>query len=383
MGERKTEQYLAQLREEEGVLNLWSWSRIKSSKTDLYSYLLHYIIRVKADDRDNMYSLLGNVVHDNVENMHCGKITREEALKNYKEKSIEFDIYGYKFNRSNANQNETIGKNYHYDNTHFFENFKLQDGENQMHEEFIRIRLGSQLVIGYIDHSMVIDGYLYITDYKTSSIYIKDKFDEEKGQLLLYALGKVQEGYPLEKIRVRWLFTKYVTLNSKMKNGKLRQSNVFRHDIGSKSYASVKMWLKHFEYNDDDIDRFLDTMMLTNSLEHLPEQVRNCVWVEDCYVYVTVTQEALNELKEDLKQQIFKVVKLEAEYNKTKDDRLFWVEVTDSNSYFFQNLCSYNRYKHKPLDEYYKNKESYRAEKIDDDDDDIDMDELLSDLGLV
>lgn len=380
MGERKTEQYLANLRQEEGVLNLWSWSRIKSSKTDLYSYLLHYILKVKADDKDNMYSLLGNVVHDNLEHMHCGLITREEAIKTYKDKADEFDIYGFKFNRNDQAQNDSIAKRYHYDNLHFFENFKLQTGSNQKHEEFVKIRLGSQLVIGYIDHSMEEDGYLYITDYKTSSIYIKDKYDEEKGQLLLYALGKTQEGFPIDKIRVRWLFTKYVTLYSKMKNKKLRESNVFRHDIASKAYSSIKMWLKHYEYSDEQIDAHLETMMLTNSLDHLPKEVRDCVWVEDCYVYVPVTQDALDELEEDLKQQIFKVVKLEAEYNKTGDDKLFWVEVTDKNSYYFQNLCSYGRGKHKPLDEYYNKKESIRADKLEDE---VDMDELLDELGLI
>ena len=380
MGERKTEQYLAQLREEEGVLNLWSWSRIKASKTDLYSYLLHYILKVKADDKDNMYSLLGNVVHDNLENMHRGLITREEAIKTYKDNALDFDIYGFKFNRNDQSQNDNIAKNYHYDNIHFFENFKLQSGSNQKHEEFVKIRLGSQLVIGYIDHSMEVDDYLYITDYKTSSIYIKDKFDEEKGQLLLYALGKTQEGFPIDKIRVRWLFTKYVTLYAKMKNKKLRESNIFRHDIASKSYSSVKMWLTHYGYTEEQITSFLETMMATNSLDHLPQEVKDCVWVEDCYVYVPVTQEALGEIEQDLKQQIVKVVKLESEYNKTKDDKLFWVEVTDKNSYYFQNLCSYGRGKHKPLDEYYNRRESIRADRVEDE---IDMDEFLNELGLI
>ena len=51
-----------------------------------------------------------------------------------------------------------------------------------------------------------------------------------------------------------------------------------------------------------------------------------------------------NKIKEiDQKIMLFKV---------TKDEKLFWSEITKSNSFYYFNLCGYTAKNHKPLKEY-------------------------------
>jgi hypothetical protein len=53
--------------------------------------------------------------------------------------------------------------------------------------------------------------------------------------------------------------------------------------------------------------------------------------------------------------------KKEAEYMKTQDEKVFWSEVTDSNSYYFANLSGYSRKIHKPYNEYLEMREMLKG----------------------
>ena len=50
------------------------------------------------------------------------------------------------------------------------------------------------------------------------------------------------------------------------------------------------------------------------------------------------------------------------EYSKTKDENLFWQDVTDADEYRLQILSGYSRKLHKPLDQYLKDKELFNGE---------------------
>jgi len=385
MGDRKSSKELQLIRSNHNVQNLWSWSRIKLSKEDPYGYYLKYIKGEAEDQADSIYGAMGNVVHDAIEDMHEGKITRQDAIERYKDSSMELDIMGFQFNRTDEDRNESIGEKYNYSNIHFLENFTPLIGNDVRSEEFIEIKIGNQVVIGYVDHSMIDDGGdLIITDFKTSSIYMGAKILKEEGQLLLYSLGKSQSGYPIEKIKARWMFTKYVTATIDQKNGKQRVSNILRYDIGSKLSASAKSWLKECKldkktpmYSEIEIDAFIAQLVETNDISVLPEEVQSHFKLEDCFVYIDMTQDKLDGLVEDMRNQIFKAVKMEMDYNKTGDDTVFWSDINSENEYFFFNISGYSRAKHKCFDAYLKNKEMFLTKQ---DEDDIDIDDLLMEL---
>lgn len=386
---------MQKIRDLHGVSTAYSWSRLKVVRDDPYTYFLKYVKFETPDQDDSIYGKMGNIVHDLVEDMQAGKITSEEAVNKYKDMALEFDVMGYQFNRTDEGRNESIGDKYHYANIHFLERFKPFNGKNVNLEEFIEIKLGRQLIIGYVDFSREIvygDGeleWLEILDWKTSSIYTGKKIDKEKGQLLLYAYGKTQQGYPLDKIRCGWNFTKYCTVDIIQKNGKVRSSNIPRHELGSKLVASAKSWLNDkstADYTQEQISEYLMNMEVLNDPSVLPDDVRSKFDIRDCIVYISITQEEIDELVEELRGAIFKANALENEYSKTKDERVFWTEITKENEYFFANISEFSRFKHKPYDEYLKLKDaeqfSVTIGKKHEDDELIDLDKLLAEFEL-
>ena len=54
-------------------------------------------------------------------------------------------------------------------------------------------------------------------------------------------------------------------------------------------------------------------------------------------------------------------------YKVTKNDELFWKEVTKENSFFFINLCGYTSKNHKPLREYLSKTSEFEKESTDTD----------------
>jgi hypothetical protein len=78
----------------------------------------------------------------------------------------------------------------------------------------------------------------------------------------------------------------------------------------------------------------------------------------------------------------------EGEYLRTKDDNVFWTEITKDNDYFISVLSGYSIKLHKPYAEYLKQKEldsqpfgfSNKSKENALNDDDIDIMELLQQL---
>jgi hypothetical protein len=335
---------------------------------------------VKEDQLQNSYPMLGSVLHDGMEDLLTGKKTLQEVIDTYEDAAIEYNVYGIRFNRGDDDRNDSIEYKYNYSNVHFLKNLDLAEllGDKVECEAYVTARVGKSFFGGYSDLITRRDGEVIITDFKSSTIYTGKKIQEEAGQLWLYALAEHQAGTPLENIKCRWLFTKYATIVAELKNGKTRESHVQRHELGSKLSSSVSMWLKHFKYDEADINAMVDIMVESNDMSHLPEEIHTKITVKDCYVYAPVTQEDIDDLVDKMRNQIVKVVKLETEYEKTKDDKLFWCEINDGNSYFFANLCGYSRALHKPYAEWLENKEMFKEEQDDEDS----IEDLMKELGL-
>ena len=385
MSDRKTKLELEAIMQENNASKLWSWSRIHSSETDLYGYFLKYVCKVQEDQLGSMYSMMGNVLHDSCEDIIVGSIKREDAIERYKDTMLEYNVMGFTFNRNDEDRNDSIDRKYNMSNIHFLETFDfdtLKLGEYKC-EDFTTIKLSKQTAIGYIDHYMIDGDNVIITDFKGSSIYKGKKIEEEEGQLLLYAEGFRQKGYKIENIKSRWLFTKYITIDIAQKNRNTRSTDCLRVEIGSTLKASAKSWLTDKKLNlglsESEVEQMLDELIINNSIEHLPNEVKEKFSFRPCYVYVDITEEKLNDLVEYGKNRIAELTKLEMEYEKTKDDRIFWNEVNSKNEYFFYNLCGYSRKYHKPLNEYLENKEMFLKEK---EEDGIDIEDLLSEFDL-
>ena len=105
-------------------------------------------------------------------------------------------------------------------------------------------------------------------------------------------------------------------------------------------------------------------------------------------MYVDITKEEIEALVKDFIETIHSMKKAEGEYLRTKDDTVFWTEITRENEYYFAVLSGYSTKYHKPYAEYLKQKEldsvgiqfSNKPKNKELDEDDIDVLELLKQL---
>ena len=366
---RKTKEELNEICKQLNVKTLDSWSKYHCYKQDRWEAFLKYILHEKEDRTNGIYAASGGYCHDIIEKFYKGEIKYEDMIDLYEDSLLTMNIAELKYDRNDSEKNEKIANKYENCIRHFFRN---HDVINQSHriEHFITIRINEDIVLqGYIDF-LLTEKYrdkngnertrIKIIDWKTSTKYSGQKIDSECGQLVIYAEGIRQAlGIPLEDIVCEWNFLKYVTVTYEQKNGSLKDRHIERNSIGESLVNTAKMWLKHFGY-EDDIDSYVDTMILDNTIDCLPNEVKEKFTIKDCYVEVPLSEEKIDELKADIVKVIYDFREKEKEYENTKNEMLFWQDVTDADAYRLATLSSYSRKLHKPYDAYLKEQEMFQ-----------------------
>ena len=140
------------------------------------------------------------------------------------------------------------------------------------------------------------------------------------------------------------------------------------------------MWLKEFGY-EENIDSYVDKMIMENTIECLPDDVKSKFEIKDCYVQVPLSEDKVNELKKDITDTIHEFRQKEKEYKETKDEMLFWQDVTDADAFRLATLSGYSRALHKPYDDYLKEQDMFKNNTKDDSDsveNNTEEDDLLS-----
>lgn len=368
---RKTSEELNVIKKKYNVSEIYSWSKYNTYKNDYFEYFLKYIAKIKEDRKDGIYSISGGCCHSILEKFYSKEIKFEDMMPAYEDELFNFNISELKYDRTNDEKNEKIAKKYEDCIRHFFLNHNVINKKVEI-ERFILIQIGKFLFQGYIDFIFKEGKDVVITDWKTSSIYTGKKINSEKGQLVLYAEGIRQLGIPLENIKIRWAFLKYVTVETQQANGKTTERNIVRCEIGESLKSNIKMWLnKSKSYTEEQIEAYLDMVSLTNDLSCLPEDIRSKYKIKDCYVNIPFTQEEIDNLKEDIIDTIIDISKKEAEYLKTKDENVWWEDITDEKSYFFANLSGYSASIHKPYAAYLEKRNMFKNQTNENDDEDL------------
>ena len=341
------------------VKTLDSWSKYHCYKQDHWEAFLKYVLHEKEDRTNGIYAVSGGYCHDIIEKLYKGEVKYEDMIDLYEDSLLTMNIAELKYDRNDAEKNEKIANKYENCVRHFFRNHNIIKQPHRI-EHFITIRISDDIVLqGYIDF-LFTEKYvdeegnektrIRIIDWKTSTRYTGQKIDAECGQLVIYAEGIRQAlGIPLEDIICEWNFLKYVTVTYEQKNGTFKDRYVERNSIGESLVNTAKMWLKHFGY-EDDIDSYVDTMILDNTIDCLPDEVREKFVIKDCYVEVPLSEEQIDELKADIIETIHDFREKEKKYRETKDEMLFWQDVTDADAYRLATLSGYSRKLHKPYD---------------------------------
>lgn len=375
---RKTKEELNKICKQLNVKTLDSWSKYHCYKQDHWEAFLKYVLHEKEDRTNGIYAVSGGYCHDIIEKFYKGEIQYEDMIDSYEDSLLTMNIAELKYDRNDSEKNEKIANKYENCIRHFFRNHDVIKQPHRI-EHFITIRISADIVLqGYIDFLFTEkyqdeDGNektrVRIVDWKTSTKYTGQKIDAECGQLVIYAEGIRQAlGIPLEDIVCEWNFLKYVTVTYEQKNGTLKDRHIERNSIDESLVNTAKMWLKHFGYV-DDIDTYIDTMILDNTIDCLPTEVREKFTIKDCYVEVPLSEEKIEELKADVVEVIHDFREKENEYRNTKDEMLFWQEVTDADAYRLATLSGYSRKLHKPYDAYLKEQEMFQNNTDDEEDD--------------
>lgn len=362
---RKTKQEIQELCKKYNTDRMWSWSRFNCYRNSPYEYYLSYVKREKEDREDSIYGASGGFAHDILEKFYKKEITYEQLSEEFEDAWTTLVIADLKFDRTDEVKNKNIEEKYVYDLRHFFKAHTPIKHKMEL-ERFIIIKVGKYVFQGYIDAVYRNDdGNFNIIDWKTSSLYRGKKTIQESGQLVLYAEGLHQLGIPLEKIKIGWNFLKYVSVTIQQANGKTNKRQIERCKIGSSLKANAKMWLKKTGY-EDKIDYYINLLEQTNDIKSLPEEVQEKYEVNDCYVYVDLTQAMIDDLKQEIIETLDEIMKKENQYKATNDDSIFFdsEESVKTQSYYFANLCGYSANLHKPYKKFLEGLESKKSNNV-------------------
>lgn len=383
---RKSYEEIEALKKQYSTDILWSWSRVNAFLTDKYEYYLRYVNKATPDRDDGIYGYAGGAAHNILEDFYSKKITYDDMIEKFDEQLLLMEIRELKYNRSDEEKNQKIADKYEACLKHFFKNH-IPIPHTNLIEYFTTIDVNGETFQGYIDfmHIEKCDediSKVYVTDWKTSTIYSSQKISELGKQLILYSEGIRQKlNIPLEKITARWCFMKYVTATYEQANGALKSRNIERHAICSSLAAPIRMWLKKLGY-EEQMEDLLQRAILENSLECLPDEVKAKFEIADCYVEVPLSEEIITDLKDHLHNAIKDIRKRTEEYTITKDENLFWQDVTDKDEFRLATLSNFSRKLHKPYDVYLTKKEEHEKMYSTEDagEEDADLMDFLSQL---
>ena len=359
---RLTKEELDAVKKQYGVDRLFSWSMINTYMTSSYEYYLKYIKREAEDKKDSAYAPLGGLCHDQLEKYYSNEIKYGDMLTNFEDGwDVNIDLLDLKFNRSSDEQNESIKNKYKKDIEHFFRHHQPLFTYDVQVEQFSLTMIHGHAFQGYVDAILKSkDGNYKIVDWKTSTIYQGETAKDKAGQLVIYAIGLMQKGIPIEKISIGWNFLKYVTVTYPLKNGKTKVRNIERSKICSTLTSNIRSWMKDLGYdNDDEIDYYLSKFAEKNDFRVLPEDVQDLYDVNDCYVWVDLTKEFVREWAEKISKVLEEIEDAENRYYSTYNEHVFddTEESIEKNSYYLSNLCGYSINLHKPYRAWLRKKE--------------------------
>lgn len=363
---RLSKEELNKVKEQYGVDELFSWSKVNTFMTSPYEYYLKYILRKKEDADNCAYAPMGSICHTIIENLYEEEISYDNMVNEFKDGWLTaIDIADLKFDRNDETKNDNIKSKYKTNLIHFFENHE-QIKHNIMLEKFIATKIGDNVLQGYVDAIYKDEeGNYHIVDWKTSTKYSGKTLEEKSGQLCVYAIGLTQLGVPLEKIRICFNFLKYCTVEYQQANGKAKTRDVERYKIGESLQSNAKMWLKKLGY-EDELNDYLMKLFDTNDIGCLPADVQEKYVITDCYVYQELTQEFVDKWTNEIITAIKDIKLREKDYEETQSEKVWWdtEESVKSQSYYFSTLCGYSPNLHKPYAEYLSKLEASQSGDI-------------------
>lgn len=325
---------------------VYSYSKLDSFHSCKYNWYQSYILHERS--KDNIYSALGSVIHDSLENIYHNKETLQEAKNNFNRTVRECEGKGIKFPENPP----TTKINYIKNMNHFFENYKIMDTK-MITEQFVLLKIprfeSAKEDKDFIWIQMYIDSIIpvfkneefvsvIVNDWKTSSKFDKEKLKKASKQLMVYKIG-VEQSTGVEVSSLGWTMLKYCYCCYRTKGSKKIPSEI------KKSMQERKDSIKWFSKKiiGDLIKEGMDTIeaellmgkaINQNTMTVLPQEIQYKYWIEDCFLEFEFNDELLEECKEWIINTVTEIESLEH-----KIENYPPVAIGDKTQYFCFNLC--------------------------------------------
>lgn len=197
---------------------------------------------------------------------------------------------------------------------HFCNNFVPPKG-NFITEQLVLYDLGSdRWVQGYIDLiKQNSDGTLSIYDWKTSTNFTKTDLVHHGRQLVFYALAKESEGYKVKE--VAWIMLKYaeVKFMGKKRANSKEKTEITKVVNRGKLISELKNYLEadldELGFDEIDIEFLIKEALETNSLNKMPDAIKNAYTIKPYVRKYEITDELkaetinyLNEMADRFEQ---------------------------------------------------------------------------------
>lgn len=354
---------------------VYSISKINTIDECLYEAYNAYVLHDRGTN--GVYGILGTKIHDKLEEIMNGKATPAELPNTLNEELSDLDMLGIEFPKD-FKGNDTIRNNWIADMKHFCETFEPPKGKFDTEELFIYELDEERYVQGYIDlirHNEE-DDTISIFDWKTSSQFNKDDLLHHGRQLVLYAIAKEAQGI---KVRdVSWIMLKYCQVSffgKKRSNSKKLEDItkvINRGKLVSELRNNLEYDLSVAGYDEVDIECMLNKALEDNSLDSLPENIRNKYKIEPYIRTYEITDELKQECINYINETADKFESLDNSSDKSFPPRNF-TRINGNNNevedtFFCHTLCNYrNSCKHiKSFDELQKLKKETEHTEEDD-----------------
>jgi len=301
---RNNDDRLQELRDKN--IPVYSISRLDCINRCMYEAYLTYVCNKRG--RSNIYAILGGKIHDILEGITKGTATEKDLLPAMYQELEDLDMLNIEFPKG-KNGEDTIKNNWVADMEHFCKTYKSpQNATLEAEQLFIYKTPGGHYLQGYIDLQRInYDGSIDIYDYKTSSLYKGADIKEHARQLILYALGKEQEGNTVRS--VSWIFLKYAKVvfkgkkSARSKEETLISKVIERRNIARELQPYVEGALSKLGMDELDIEIKVTQMLKTNTL---PVEVENLFEISPYVLSVNLTEENKQECIEYIDNTIQK-----------------------------------------------------------------------------
>ena len=269
--EREPQQLVDEIRK--SGKEVYSFSRLECINNCMYEAYRTYILDKKEEQLPNIYSVLGGRTHDILEGITNGTNTTNDLLPALNQELEDMEMLGIEFPKGKDGA-DTIREGYIADMTHFCETYKPPKGKFEAETFFLFQTPKNNYIQGFIDLTKIHkDKIISIYDYKTSSMYKGEDIKKHGRQLVLYALGKEQQGYKVHEIG--WIFLKYceVTYMGKKRSNSKEESKITkvieRKNLIKELSSVIEYKLEKYGVNEIDIEIILEEARQRNKIPEI------------------------------------------------------------------------------------------------------------------